>query len=307
MFTARGFLFSLLFFFSMLSFAGLKKYTTIHLDLERNYHVFTSTKFKKNSNLPLVILLHPGGTDAKTMMSYTSMNELAEKENFICAYPDAFKKYWNDGRDFDGIPSQLMQIDDVGFILQMIDEIQKEYGIDKKRIFVTGASSGAMMCYRLACEVPEKIKAIAPIIATMPENLVFKCNPKTPVSIITILGIQDPVVPYKGGDVKLDGVMLGRCMSAESTLNFWITANNCTKDSVETIKLDDTDKIDGITVTKYVYKNCQNTKTIHYYTMKGGGHAWPGSKPYLPQKSIGFTCYDFHASLEIWNFFKSLP
>jgi poly(3-hydroxybutyrate) depolymerase len=41
--------------------------------------------------------------------------------------------------------------------------------------------------------------------------------------------------------------------------------------------------------------------------MKGGGHAWPGSKPYLPQKSIGFTCYDFHASLEIWNFFKSLP
>ncbi len=295
-----------IFFFSLQTFAGLKKYTTIHLELERTYHVFTSSKFKKNSNLPLVILLHPGGTDAKTMMNYTGMNELAEKENFVCTYPDAFKKYWNDGRDFDGIISQLMQIDDVGYILQMIDEIKKEYGIDHKKIFVTGAASGAMMCYRLACEVPEKIKAIAPVIATMPENLLYKCNPKSSISILTILGIQDPVVPFKGGDVKLDGKMLGRCISAEATINFWLTANNCIKDSVATIKIEDTDKIDGITVTKYVYNHCQNSKTIHYYIMKGGGHAWPGSKPYLPQKSIGFTCYDFHASLEIWNFFKSL-
>lgn len=289
------------------TYAGLKKHLTIHSEIEREYYVFTSSKFKKNQNLPLVILLHPGGTDSKTMMSYTSMNELAEKENFICAYPEAFKKYWNDGRDFEGIPSQLLQIDDVGFILQMIDEIFKDYGIDKKKIFVTGAASGAMMCYRLACEVPEKIKAIAPIIATMPENLILKCNPKTSVSILTIIGIQDPVVPFKGGDVKMDGKYLGRCLSAEQTLNFWLTANNCIKDSVETIKLEDIDKTDGITVTKQVYKNCANNQVLHYYTMKGGGHAWPGSKPYLPQKSVGFTCYDFHASLEIWNFFKSLP
>jgi polyhydroxybutyrate depolymerase len=289
------------------AFAGLKKYVTIHLELERTYYVFTPSNFNKNSNLPLVILLHPGGTDAKTMMSYTSMNELAEKENFICAYPDAFKKYWNDGRDFERIPSQIMQIDDVGFILQMIDEIHKEYGIDRKKIFVTGASSGAMMCYRLACEVPDKIRAIAPIIATMPENLFYKCNPKTSISIITILGMQDPVVPYKGGDVILNGTLLGRCMSAESTLNFWLAANFCDKDSVQTIKLEDIDKADGVTVTKKVYSKCNNNQTIHFYVMKGGGHAWPGSKPYLPQKSIGFTCYDFHASKEIWEFFKSLP
>lgn len=306
MFYVRNIVFLSLIFLSLQTFAGLKKHTTIHLELERYYHVFTSSKYKKNNKLPLVILLHPGGTDAKTMMSYTSMNELAEKENFVCAYPEAFKKYWNDGRDFDGIPSQLMQIDDVGFILQMIDEIEKEYGIDKKRIFVSGASSGAMMCYRLACEVPDKIKAIAPIIATMPENLSFKCNPKQAISIITIIGIQDPVVPFKGGDVKLDGKLLGRCMSSEATLNFWLTANQCIKDSVDMIKMEDTDKIDGITVTKFEYNVCQNSTKIHYYTMKGGGHAWPGSKPYLPQKSIGFTCYDFHASLEIWNFFKSL-
>ena len=58
-------------------------------------------------------------------------------------------------------------IDDVDFIRALIEGLQKRYAIDSKRMFATGLSNGAMMSYRLACELSDKIAAIAPVAGGM--------------------------------------------------------------------------------------------------------------------------------------------
>jgi len=55
----------------------------------------------------------------------------------------------------------------------------RDYNIDPKRVYVTGISNGAIMSYRLACELSSKITAIAPVDGNIP-NLLFKnaCHPE---------------------------------------------------------------------------------------------------------------------------------
>ncbi len=54
-------------------------------------------------------------------------------------------------------------IDDVGYARVMLDDLARQFNIDKKRVYATGISNGAMMCYRLACELSDRIAAIAPV------------------------------------------------------------------------------------------------------------------------------------------------
>ena len=53
-------------------------------------------------------------------------------------------------------------VDDVGFISALIEELVADYQVDPSRVSVTGFSNGAMMTFRLACELSGKIAAAAP-------------------------------------------------------------------------------------------------------------------------------------------------
>ena len=68
-------------------------------------------------------------------------------------------------------PAHQQNIDDVGFFTILIENLSQEFTIDPHRIFVTGISNGAMMSYRLAIEISEKIAAIAPVAGAMPIDL----------------------------------------------------------------------------------------------------------------------------------------
>ena len=61
-------------------------------------------------------------------------------------------------------------IDDVGFISALIDLMIKDYNMDPNRVYMTGISNGAIMSYRLACEIPHKIAAIAPVDGNIPHH-----------------------------------------------------------------------------------------------------------------------------------------
>jgi pimeloyl-ACP methyl ester carboxylesterase len=79
-------------------------------------------------------------------------------------------------------------IDDVGFVAALIDAIGARVSIDRKQVFATGISNGGMMVYRLACEIPDKVAAVAPVAPpAIPQN----CSPSQPVSIMHIHGTAD--------------------------------------------------------------------------------------------------------------------
>lgn len=64
---------------------------------------------------------------------------------------------------------------------------------------------------------------------------------------------------------------------------------------------------DGTTVTQTSYSGCRDGADVVLYTVKGGGHTWPGGFQYLSENIIGKTCRDFNASQVIWDFFSLHP
>ena len=93
----------------------------------------------------------------------------------------------------------------MGFLSALIDRFAKIYSIDKKRVYLTGISNGGLMSFRLACEIPEKIAAVAVVTACMPEDLVPTCSTARAVPVLIIDGNDDPLMPWEGGSVGFFG------------------------------------------------------------------------------------------------------
>jgi len=274
-----------------------------HGGLERAYHLHIPSSYRNSMATPLLVALHGGGGNGQKMATLSRLSLLADQNGFMVAYPEAVEHHWNDGRGLSQYRSQRQNIDDVGFISRMIDDIAGDYNLDEKRVYVTGASNGAMMSLRLGCELADKITAMAPVIGSMPENLVSECAPARPVPLLMINGSHDPLVPWEGGYVHFLRKKLGKIISVPQTIDFWVARNGCSPEPQIT-KEPDTDPDDGTRVQKGVYGQCADGADVVLYEIKGGGHTWPGGYQYLPEFLIGKTNRDLNASETIWNFFN---
>jgi polyhydroxybutyrate depolymerase len=261
-----------------------------------------------NTMMPLVIVLHGGGGKGKSMVKLTNsgFDKLSDKKGFIVVYPDGIDKHWNDDRNGSetGYVTHEKNIDDVGFISALIDELIMKYNIDSKRVYVTGMSNGAIMSYRLGCELSGKIAAIAPVAGNIPENL-QNCRPSNPVPVLAINGDKDPLVPYDGGEVTgpFGKKKLGKVLSTHESILFWVKTNGCSSKPVVT-DVPDNDRDDGTRVQKLQFMNDRNNCDVIFYTIKGGGHTWPGGYQYLGEWIVGKTCRDIIATGVIWEFFE---
>ncbi|MCI0540572.1 MAG: hypothetical protein L0Z50_35680, partial [Verrucomicrobiales bacterium] len=149
-----------------LSHGGLKRTYRIHIPPSIPPSGLPSGK--RNKPAPLLLALHGGGGAGKSMQKLAGLNALSDKEGFIAVYPDGVDGHWNDGRGLD-YRAHRENIDDVGFIAALIDRLGKDLNVDPGRVYVTGMSNGALFAHRLACEIPEKIAAIAPVEGTLLE------------------------------------------------------------------------------------------------------------------------------------------
>jgi polyhydroxybutyrate depolymerase len=240
------------------------------------------------------------------MPAFTGINAIADRENFIVVYPDGFENHWNDGREPKVYTAHTENIDDVGFISAIIDELSLDLNIDEKRIFVTGISNGGMMSHRLGCELSDRIAAIAPVASNMPANMAEVWAPSRPASVLIINGTDDPLVPWEGGDIRLGNTRLGVALSVADTVTFWTEQNRCPAEPA-IIDLSEKDPDDGTSVRMEVYSNCKDEVTVILYRIEGGGHTWPGGYQYASEDIIGRTSREFDASEIIWQFFKEHP
>ena len=180
--------------------------------------------------------------------------------------------------------------------------------MDTKRVFSTGISNGGFFSIYLALKLSDKILAVAPVTANIPENLKDSYKPVYPVSLLLINGTNDPLVKYDGGPVGFrdeDGGR-GSSLSTGKTIEIWLSNNNC-PNTVTEEKVDDTNKKDGCSAVKYTYASCADNSEVILVKITGGGHTWPGASQYLPKFIVGTVCRDFNATEMIWDFFKNIP
>ena len=274
---------------------------------ERNYIVHLPPEAKMQKPIPLLFNLHGGGGTAKGTpgLTFWRFNTLADRDGFIVVYPNAIKKNWNDGRKLENVLAWKEDIDDVGFISAIVDELKKKHNIDATRIFTTGMSNGGFMSSRLLCDRANIFRGGAILTASLSKDYMPKCDPKKPVAVMVMNGTDDPLVPYDGGMVKVFRKTRGEIVSTDDYVDFWKTKNGCELKQ-DIIDLPDT-VVEGTTVSVTKYTNCKKQGALVLYTVNGGGHTWPGGKQYLGERWIGKTNRDIVACDVIWDFFKSLP
>lgn len=279
----------------------------IHGDLRRTFNIYKPSDIA--IGLPLVIVLHGRGANGESMelLTRNGFNMLADREGFIVVYPDGVGMTWNDGRRDQKAKDRayLENIDDVGFISALIGKMIIDYGVGPEKVFVTGLSNGAIMAYRLACELSDQITAIAPVNGNIPHTFLEDCSPRGAVSVMAINNTLDPLVPFEGGVIQsgLAKQDLGKVISTAESVRFWVQRNNCNP-------VPDIDEItcngnnDGIRVTRESYHNGIEGSEVILVTVHGGGHTWPGGVQYMPEMIIGKTCRCYNATGEIWSFFR---
>lgn len=262
---------------------------------------------RPRGSVPLIIVMHGGGGTAAGMIRITRgrFNQLAERDGFLVVYPEGYGRHWNDCRTDVHDRAHDANVDDVGFLSALIDLLVRERGVDPRRVFATGISNGGFMSFRLACQIPEKIRAIAPVTASMPVNSKCGCQPSRPVPVLVMNGTMDPLVPYDGGDIRLMGVTRGSVKSTDETVQFWLGNNACAGDT-RTVLLPDIEATDGSTVEKTVYPSYGGTPCVTLYTVRGGGHTWPGGQQYPGKRLVGTVNRDINGCDEIWDFFRRL-
>jgi polyhydroxybutyrate depolymerase len=264
---------------------------------ERTYLLHLPPAYDGEDALPLLFAFHGGGGDGEGMEKLTHFSDIADEHGFIVVYPDGIDNNWNDGR-----PEVNPGVDDVGFISALIDELGDVYGIDTSRVYSTGISNGGMFSFRLACELSDKIAAVAPVAALMGVNLSQNCSPSRSVPVMLIMGTDDPLVPWEGGEIGGDLARRGFAISAASTVSFWVEVDGCSY-SPALEYLPDTDPGDGTRVRKETYSGGHNGTEVVLLAVEGGGHTWPGGVQYMREKVIGVTSRDIDAGEIIWDFF----
>jgi polyhydroxybutyrate depolymerase len=275
-----------------------------HKGQQRKFLLHLPADFSGSKKIPLLIILHGGGSGPEGMIRLTGgrFNALSDEKGFIAVYPYGLYRHWNDYRKEPIDRAHREKMDDVGFISALIDRMTADYGCDPERVFAAGISNGGFMCYRLACELPGKIRAIAAVSATNPAGTDSICRPARGVDVMIINGTKDPLVPYGGGRVRVFGIDRGEVLSTGETVKFWAKVNNC--GMAETIEVPGKSPA-GATRLTILRHACPNGRRVILYSVDGGGHTWPGGRQYLPKSIIGETNTDIDACDEIWNFFNT--
>ncbi len=275
---------------------------TINLTVDgtaRSFVVYLPIGYNNAGKMPMIFALHGGSGTADGMFQLADFRPIADRDKVIIICPNGIQTSWNDGRP---TAANVAGINDVSFISQLCTYMITNYAADAIKIYVTGISNGGFMASRLACELSDKIAAIASVAASIEQNTVAaNCNTNgRAVPAIYIQGTLDPLVPFVGGVVTVGAG--GSILSHAQAIAKWVTINNCVTPVVTTDLPDIAN--DGTTIKQRVYGGGNNSSEVVSYVVANGGHTWPQGFQYLSETIIGKTSQDMNACEVIWQFFK---
>ncbi|MGB0429588.1 MAG: T9SS type A sorting domain-containing protein [Bacteroidia bacterium] len=268
---------------------------------ERYYTMVTPSDYSADNEYPLVISLHGYYQYISSYRAMIGLDSIAEKEKFIVAYPmgGIVELVTNPmpnclfpeglGWDANGYFKQKHGHNDEKFILELMDQLEKDYNINKSRIYLMGASNGGFMASKIAAKHPEKFAAVSCW------RLIDSAQATATVPMMITQGDQDPIGNLKGwslgftkwNDIKHD----------------WLNVNGCDTNAT-LVELEDLDTTDGSTVTLYKYNGTETNQEVWIYMENGGGHLMPHSPLIERCPDLGEGNRDYKTGEVTWNFFK---
>lgn len=231
-----------------------------------------------------VVVLHGVGARASDMRTL-GFEQLASPSGAVVVYPDALDGSWNDGRSGVDHPSNTNRVDDVGFLRTLIDDLIANAGVDARRVWFVGYSNGALMTSRVACELTDRVAAVALINGPGAAELPSRCHPSAPLKVLIIHATSDPAVPYNGGTIAArDGHARGASAPVMDIFTLWARHNRCAARA-------EAPATNNTAITRIRATGCQRGSSVVHYRIDGGTHAWPQAP-------------NFNAAQTIWDFYQ---
>ena len=227
--------------------------------------------------MPLVVMLHGGTQDAATFAAATGMNDLAERQALLVAYPEQppsanAGRYWNwfapgHQRRGAGEPSLI-----AGITRQVTDR----YGADATRVYVAGFSAGGAMAAVMAAVYPDLFAAagvhsglpyaaagdVATAFAAMKQGPRGLARPPArPLPLIVFHGDRDAIVAPANAAGLIDHALAAASPDRRPGTPTAVTTGQVPG---------------GHAYTCTCYQDPAGTALAERWTIHHGGHAWSG-------------------------------
>ena len=251
---------------------------------DRPFEVYVPTTYDDAVPAPLVVLLHGYSASGAIQDGYFGLQPVAEQRGFLYVHPDGTtnavgKQFWNATNACCGFGSS---VDDSAYLMAVIHQVERDYNVDRKRIFLMGHSNGGFMSYRMACDHADTIAAIVSLAgATFAQT--EKCRPSEPVSVLQIHGSADETIHYDGGEILSEAYP-----SAAATVATWAGYDRCGAESVTSGEtLDIAAQIAGAETSVETFPRCPAGIDVELWTVAGGPHV-PALTPTFATAAIDF-------------------
>ncbi len=238
-------------------------------DTVRTFDLFVPHELGGRERVPLVLAFHGTGESGAGFRAATGLDRLAARDGFLVVYPDAAVGNWAEGCDCNR--ADRLGINDTGFVRVVIDSLSRRFPVDPARVYAVGFSQGGLFVHRLACQMPDRIAAVASIAAPISAPLAERCGPGAPVSVLVMMGTLDDAYRYEG-----QGQGPRATLGARATAGLWRTLDGCEGAAAVTSLPDRA--ADGTTVLEERWPTCARGSEVALYTVDGGRHAWSPSR-----------------------------
>jgi len=256
----------------------LERLAIVVLPQARSPKAKAGNKGQQAERLPLLIFLHGAGGSARQAMQQTGLARLAERERFIAVFPEGLAA--PQGQDNAGIQTwnawsccgyaRDQKADDVGYLAALIHRLKADFPVDPRRVFLAGFSNGAMLASRFALERPGVVAAIASVAGYLP------CDapaPQEPLPVLVIHGSQDRVARFGPPQGQPQTGRLCEDFPAKAQVDFWVRGLGL---KTKPHYVQDAPK-SRTRLERYGPDSKNPRALVEFVTVKGGGHAWPGS------------------------------
>jgi len=285
---------------------GIHTVRLVHDGVPRTYRLHIPPGLREGGRLPVLLAFHGGGGNAGQFEESSGLPELARREGFILVFPDGTGPLslhtWNAGGCCGSAAAG--EVDDVGFVAALLDDLARRAPLDSTRVYVTGHSNGAMMSYRVAIELGHRIAAAAPVGGAM---ILDGFPPVRPIPLLHIHSVDDPRALYEGGRGPnfpgTDHVVDHR--PVEEGLALWRRTNGCPEVPriVQSVRGRPGSLGAGHTAALLRWGPCSSGAPVEHWRLTGAGHPWPGATGGALREALTGPRTDvIVASREVWTF-----
>jgi polyhydroxybutyrate depolymerase len=156
-----------------------------------SYRILLPPEAKPGRQGGAIVFFHGYQGTAAEVIADPALVAVARRLGVALIAPEGLGRSWS----FPGSPARNR--DEFTFVAEMLDDIARRFPVDPHRLMASGFSQGGSMVWYLACRMPTRFAAFAPIAGAFWEPLPESCAGPRP-KLIHVHGTSDSTVPLAG-------------------------------------------------------------------------------------------------------------